>query len=62
MAFQKRHWENVGAELPGAAVQAIFISDMLIKYWYIWSVLLTVVCALMWVSVGKDRQREESPD
>jgi hypothetical protein len=62
MALQKRHWKDVGAELPALAIQAVFISDLLVRYSYIWFMLVTAVCILMWISVGNDRRREESPE
>lgn len=60
VAFQKRHWEDVGAKLSPMAVQLVHVGDSLIKYSYLWVLVPTILCLVLWNVVGDRRARSDS--
>jgi hypothetical protein len=46
--------EDWGIEVSGADMMAVFAADILMKYWYLMTIVLTIACALFW-NAGKRR-------
>jgi type II secretory pathway component PulF len=54
MHRQMKVWQDFGAELSLTAVLVITAADLLAKYWYLFSIVLTIVCAVFW-NVGSTK-------
>lgn len=48
MQMKMQQWEDLGMELPWSTVALVWMSDLLVRYWYFPSLLLTAVCVVMW--------------
>ena len=45
---QKKRFEDFGVELPAFQVKMIYLGDLLVNYWYVASLAVTLICVLFW--------------